>query len=76
MHDTDMEQTLTGEELARRLKISVEQVARLRRRGELPARIVGGTFRFLPSEVLEALPRTVPALARRFLGAPDVSLDG
>jgi excisionase family DNA binding protein len=49
-------QTLSSAEVAGWLRVSAETIARLRRRGLLPARRVGGQWRYFPSEVLAALP--------------------
>jgi excisionase family DNA binding protein len=43
-------------EVADWLRVSAETVHRLRRRGLLPARRVGGQYRYFASEVLDALP--------------------
>jgi excisionase family DNA binding protein len=61
MHDyrngqANLGQTLSSAEVAEWLRVSAETVARLRRRGVLPARKVGKQWRYFAHEVLAALP--------------------
>jgi excisionase family DNA binding protein len=57
-----LEDMLTTPELAKKLRLSEEQVARLRRRGHLPARKVGSVYRYFPSEIVAAMPSTASRL--------------
>lgn len=59
------EEVMTSEECAALLKTSESTVLRHTRAGTLPARKLGGEYRYLRSEVLAALPGTTPAKAER-----------
>lgn len=58
------EQVMTSEECAALLKTSESTVLRHTRAGTLPARKLGGEYRYLRSEVLAALPGVTPAPAK------------